>query len=139
MTNLFAVEVDFPTSHLIFPRLMIGLLVILGVAILITQRRPILGALGRRPFWPAGIDRLRFFGTLVLILAYFFALPAVGNIFPNTGLGFLFCSMPFVFALSLLFLHERTARAILGALISAVVAPLAVWFILSRIFGITLP
>lgn len=133
------VEVDFATSHLIFPTLIGIVLLLLGVAILITQRREVLasGAMWRETF--ARMDKPRFFGALILTVLYFSLMVPVGDIWPNTGMGFLLCSIPFVALTGLLFMHDRTLRGAIPVLIIALTGPLLVWWLFSDIFYLTLP
>lgn len=63
----------------------------------------------------------------------------VGAFFPNTRLGFLLASIPYMFALSWLFLHHRDRKHFLFTGINAVVAPVVAWYVLAKLFNITLP
>ena len=139
MDELLRVTVDFDRSHLIFPRLIGIILALLGLAIAITHRRAIMasGGMWARTF--ANMDRPRFFGTLALTVIYFLMMVPVGDLWPNTGLGFLICSIPFVAIISILYMHERTARNMIPALIVAVIAPTLVWWLFTYVFALTLP
>jgi len=139
MGDLTSVTIDFEQSHLIFPKLVAVILAVLAITILIRERQRIatVGA-----YWSsiiASMDKRRYFGTLALTLIYFFAMIPVGDIWPNTGRGFLFCSIPFVFLASLLFMHERTPRRIVPVAIVSVVAPVLVWWLFAHVFTLTLP
>ncbi|MBO0903007.1 tripartite tricarboxylate transporter TctB family protein [Jiella sonneratiae] len=139
MGDLTHVTVDFSRSHLIFPEVIGTILVILAVAILIRDRRRAMGS-GR--YWReifARMDKLRFFGTLLLTVVYFSAMEPVGYRFPNLGLGFLFCSIPYLFAVGFLYLHHRTFRAALPVAAMALVAPTLVWWLFGSVFLLTLP
>lgn len=133
------VKIDFATSHLIFPTLIGIVLLVLGVAILVTERRAVLasGAMWRETL--AKMDKPRFLGALVLTVLYFSLMVPVGDIWPNTGMGFLLCSIPFVALTGLLFMHERTLRGAVPVLIVSLVGPLLVWWLFSDIFLLTLP
>ena len=139
MGELTRIKVDFATSHLIFPALIGAILLILGVAILITQRREVLGAatMWRDTF--AQMDKPRFFGALVLTILYFSLMVPVGDFWPNTGMGFLLCSIPFVLLTGMLFMHERTLPRLIPVFIVALAGPLLVWWLFSDIFFLTLP
>lgn len=139
MGALTRVEVDFATSHLVFPTLIGIVLLTLGLAILVTQRRELLGAgsMWRNTF--ANMDKPRFFGTLILTIVYFSLMVPVGEIWPNTGMGFLLCSIPFVALSGLLFMHERTLLNMVPVFIVALAGPLLVWWLFSDIFFLTLP
>lgn len=139
MDNLTRVTIDFDTSHLIFP-IMIGVaLALLGLAILIRDRRAILSS---GQMWATtfrNMDKLRFLGALAITIVYFLLMVPVGNIWPNSGYGFLICSVPYVIALGLLFMHERTRGAMGAMLAVAIIAPPLVWWLFSEIFFLTLP
>lgn len=139
MGELTRVKIDFATSHLIFPTLVGAILALLGIAILITERRNILasGKMWRKTF--ATMDRLRFFGALGLTVLYFSLMVPVGDIWPNTGMGFLLCSAPFVFLAGVLFMHDRNPRQLVPIAIVAVVAPLLIWWLFNDVFFLTLP
>ena len=140
LSDLPRVTIDFDRSHLVFPTLVAVLLGLLLVAVLVTRRRDVAAMLGGGMRVGAGrIDWLRLLGTLGLTIAYFIAMDAIGVAFPNRGLGFLFASVPYVAALSLLYLHDRSARALMVVAANAIIAPLFVWLVLSRLFNISLP
>ncbi|WP_299656039.1 tripartite tricarboxylate transporter TctB family protein [uncultured Jannaschia sp.] len=139
MDNLTRVTIDFDTSHLIFPTIIAIVLGLLGLAILVRDRAAILGS-GR--MWATtfrAMDKTRFFGALALTIVYFLLMVPVGNIWPNAGYGFLICSVPYVVALGLLFMHARTPAAIGAMLAVAVIAPPLIWWLFSEIFFLTLP
>ena len=139
MGELTHIKIDFATSHLIFPTVIGCVLAVLGLAILVTQRRSIVnsGAMWRATL--AAMDKPRFLGTLGLTIAYFSLMVPVGDIWPNTGMGFLFCSIPFVLLTGLLFMHERTVRQILALAVVAVLMPTLVWWLFAEVFFLTLP
>ena len=139
MGDLTHVTVDFATSHLIFPTLVGIVLAILGLAILVTNRRQIAGS---GAYWRGvmgGMDKVRFFGTIAITVIYFLLMVPVGNLWPNTGLGFLICSIPYVFLTGALFLHHRAPRDLLPVAITAIVAPTLVWWLFTYLFFLTLP
>ena len=137
--SLLGVSINFDTSHTVFPTIIAVILGILFVAILVTRGKTMLAAVGNGPWWPVGIDHMRFFGTIAGTVVYFLAMPAVGDLFPNTGLGFYLCSIPYLFGMSVLYLHERGRRQLLIAGLNAIIAPSLVWYILSELFNISLP
>jgi hypothetical protein len=47
--------------------------------------------------------------------------------------------MAFIFALSLVYVHEVTRRVLLVITSNALIAPLAAWYVLGTLFNITLP
>ncbi|KJZ17558.1 tripartite tricarboxylate transporter TctB family protein [Loktanella sp. S4079] len=139
MNDLTKVSIDFERSHLVFPRLIAVVLAILLVAIIIRDRQRILNAL---PYWRGvfeAMDKPRFFGALGITLLYFSLMVPVGNIWPNTGRGFLICSIPFVMTVGLLFMHERPMRSVISLAIVSVVGPGFVWWLFTYPFFLTLP
>ncbi|MDN3520462.1 tripartite tricarboxylate transporter [Halomonas ramblicola] len=143
LSSLLSVSIDFETSHLFFPTIIHWVMAGLFVLILVTKVVPFLAAVKRgertMPILGEPMDGFRFFGTLVLIVAYFYLMAVVGNLFPYTGYGFLFVSMAFVLLMSLMYMHEWTKKAVTIVVINAVVAPSLAWFILAKLFNITLP
>lgn len=143
LSSLLSVSIDFETSHLFFPTIIHWIMAGLFALILITKVVPFLAAVKRGerslPILGESMDGFRFFGTLALIVAYFYLMAVVGDLFPYTGYGFLFVSMAFVLLMSLMYMHEWTKKAVTIAVINALVAPGLAWFILAKLFNITLP
>lgn len=142
-SSLFKVSVDFSRSHLLFPKIITAVLLLLLLAIFLVYGVPYLRDVRsgkRKLFVSAGqFDKLRFFGTIVLTIVYFLSMDYVGNFFPNMGFGFLFMSMLFIFLLSLLTVHGLNRRKFLALSLNALIAPAVAWFILARLFNISLP
>ena len=129
MNKLTAVTVDFDTSHLLFPKIIAVVLLMLGVMILIQERKRIAAS---GAYWQViftRMDKPRFFGTLVATIIYFSAMVPVGDLWPNTGLGFLICSIVYVFLVDCIFLHERNRRSVIPVAMTAIIAPALVWFL----------
>lgn len=139
MQDLTRVTVDFETSHLIFPTLVAIVLAILGVAIIVSNRREIATAGAHWRGVLSRMDKLRFFGTIALTVLYFSLMVPVGDFWPNTGLGFLICSIPYVFLTGILFMHERPLRAVVPVAVTAVIGPSFVWWLFTDLFFLTLP
>ncbi|MCH4563280.1 tripartite tricarboxylate transporter [Halomonas sp. EGI 63088] len=143
LSSLLNVSIDFETSHLFFPTIIHWIMAGLFALILVTKVAPFLVAVKRGertlPIVGEPMDAFRFFGTLALIVAYFYLMAVVGNMFPYTGYGFLFVSIAFVFLMSLMYMHEWTKKAVIIVAINAIVAPGLAWFILAKLFNITLP
>ncbi|MDO5377170.1 MAG: tripartite tricarboxylate transporter TctB family protein [Clostridia bacterium] len=139
------VSYTFSTMHWFFPKIIIGILVILGV-MLIIQRimkckktgTPFLNLKGYRFFQP-GYDKVKFWGSIVLFIAYVASLEAIG---------FLAASCIFITLYNLLF-----AEAIYGpekgfkvdwknvgvSALIGVVSSTFIWVLFYKIFNITLP
>ncbi|WP_280563446.1 tripartite tricarboxylate transporter TctB family protein [Chromohalobacter sp. 48-RD10] len=143
LTSLLNVSIDFETSHLFFPHIINWLMGGLFALVLVFKVMPFLAAVRRGeetlPILGESMDKFRFFGSIALIAAYFYLMAVVGNLFPYTGYGFLFVSMAFVFLMSMMYMHNKTKRKVITAVINAIVAPSLAWFILAKLFQITLP
>ena len=142
-SSLLKVHIDFKTSHTLFPTIVVWVLLFLLVLIFLVHGIPYLRDLrsGKRrlTLGLAHLDKLRFFGTLVLTVAYFLLMDYVGRFFPNTGLGFLFVSIPFIFVLSLLYAHRVDRRKLVAISLNALIAPGVAWYVLAKLFNISLP
>lgn len=139
MNGLTHVTIDFQSSHLLFPTLIGIVLAILGVAAIIKRRGELASAGARARAAFGEMDRPRLFGTLALTVVYFSLMTPVGDFWPNTGYGFLFCSIPFVFLSGLLFMHERPFRQVATMAAIAIAAPTLVWWLFAEVFFLTLP
>lgn len=139
----FSVAIDFERSHLFFPNIIHWVLVILALMIVLVHGREIVRHVQgwSESYREHGLDydRLRLFGTLGLVIAYFLLMEWVGQFFPNTGMGFLLVSMPFMALLSLLYVHDLNRGKLLAILACAIIAPLSAWYVLAQLFFITLP
>lgn len=82
---------------------------------------------------------IRLPGTLVLTVAYFLLMDYVGAFFPNMGFGFLFVSIPFIFCLSMLYVHDLDRKKLIAIVLNAIIAPSVAWLLLAKLFNITLP
>jgi hypothetical protein len=142
-SSIFQVSIDFATSHLFFPKLIIYFLLFLLALIVIFYGIPklkrIMSGAEKFSISTQHIDKIRLLGTLVLTVAYFMLMDYVGQFWPNTGLGFLFVSIPFIFLLSLLYCHEMTRRRLMLMVLNAALAPSIAWYVLAQLFNISLP
>lgn len=143
LTSLLEVSIDFDQSHLFFPKLVVTLLAGMLLLIAVIHRARLVEIVRTRgaglSFFEENADKFRLFSTLGLIVIYFVSMDYVGQLFPNTGLGFLFCSIAFVAALSLVYVHKVTRSVLLVIGCNALIAPLTVWYVLGSLFDITLP
>ncbi len=143
LSSLLEVSIDFDQSHLFFPTLVITLTALMAIWLLLANFKRVAARVksgdARLALLDQNADKLRFFGTLVLVVVYFWSMDVVGQLFPNTGMGFLLTSIPFMFLLSLLYVHGITRRVLLGIGLNSIIAPLAAWYLLGQLFAITLP
>lgn len=138
MENLFRINVVYSTQHWIVPTIVIGVLVILGAIILVTEGMGRIKA-GKGIFAKSGLffeenyDKIKFWGCLILTVLYFFCLDK---------LGFTACSILFVFLFNTLFAGKDrmgNPKYHLTSLLISVVATLMVSILFGTVFSITLP
>ncbi|WP_119306895.1 tripartite tricarboxylate transporter TctB family protein [Cohaesibacter haloalkalitolerans] len=141
--SLFKVSIDFSQSHLFFPNIIHWILLILAVLIALTSGPKLLRQMREKKKddkqTGAPTDWVRLLGTLVLTIIYFSLMETVGDLFPNTGFGFLFTSIPFMFLLSVLFVHQPGRREFVTITLSSIISPAVAWYVLAQMFNITLP
>ena len=143
LSSLLKVHINFPESHTFFPTIVSWVMGLLLVAIFLIYGVPYLRSVskGQRKisFSMKNIDTLRLLGTIVLTVVYFMSMDYVGRFFPNTGLGFLLMSVPFMFLLSMLYVHGLNRIKFLIISLNAIIAPSIAWLVLAKMFRITLP
>ena len=133
-----SVTIDYKTSHLFFPKIIITLMGLTFIAIVISHIRD----LPKKCSSLFSLDLTNkgsVFISLFLIILYFFSMNFVGMSFPNKGYGFLFCSIPFMFCLSLVYNYQIHKKAIIALTANALITPCLAWYILGQLFGISLP
>lgn len=142
-SSLLAIKVNFAESHMFFPTIIVWTLGFLLILIIIFNGIPYLRSLlsGERTINLSleNVDMLRLPGTLVLTVAYFLLMDYVGSFFPNMGYGFWFVSIPFIFFISILYVHDINRKKLVAITLNAILAPSIAWFLLAKMFSITLP
>lgn len=143
LADLLKVHVEFSQSHLLFPTLVEWLMAALLLAIAVVHGPELVAHWRSTPLgtrlaaWQ--VDKRRFFGSIVLSGIYFAAMEPVGRVYPNSGVGFLLCSIVYGFALSWLFGRDFTRRKWTLMGLSSVITPTLVWAVFATVFKITLP
>lgn len=125
----------YSTSHMFFPKIIITLLIILGAVIVIPKAAAVLRAAKdgnaiKFHFFVENFDKLKLFGTVILMILYVLALDLVG---------FLPASVLFVFLFNVLFCGTLEKKSLGISALIAVVFPVAVWLIFGKLFNVTLP
>lgn len=137
-SDLFKINIDFEKSHLVFPRIILTILLIL-VAIQIIKNISAGKNFNSFKFFPKGVDKFKLFGSIFLIIFYFKGMEIVGGFYPNMGYGFLFCSIIFMFLISFLFTGKTSKRKVVAITINSIVTPSTAWVLFGYLFNITLP
>ncbi len=150
MSDLFTLKYKYSTSHLVVPQIIGGILILLAVILMI--QRAIRCKKESKPFvdfksfrlFEKGYSKVKFWGSLVILAAYFFLL---------NKLHFLGASLIFIFLLNILYDDSVNIQALLGKaqgpvirwkslMTSAVITTVftfGIWYLFGTIFNITLP
>lgn len=138
MGELFRIDVVYSTQHWIFPTIIIVILAVLGLVILVTEGlgrvkagKGFLTKPGR--FFVENYDKVKLWGCVVLMAAYFFLLDKIG---------FTVCSILFVFLFNTLFAGPARMKNVkyhLVSLLISVVSVLLISILFGTVFDITLP
>ena len=132
------INVVYSTQHWIFPIITIGVLIILGILLIAVEGAARVKA-GKgffaKPgaFFEKNYDKVKFWGSIVLMFAYFFMLDKIG---------FTVCSIIFLFPFNTLFANKEqmgTPKYHVVSVIISVVACLVISILFGTIFAITLP
>ena len=118
-----------------FPKLVIGVLIILGSCIIITEiakkirnKEPIIPKC--KIFFVADYDKLKLFGSLILFVLYVAMLDRIG---------FIPASLIFIFMYNILFCGILQWKSLLISAVITVVFVVGIWFIFGVMFNISLP
>ncbi len=136
--ELLKVKIDFESSHLVFP---IIILIILLVLILIQAAKnpPSWKKLKKINFFPKNTNKAKLFGSIFLIIIYFKGMEVVGSFYPNMGYGFLICSIFFILLISLLFVGKSYKKKAIAIILNSILTPTLAWLLFGYFFNITLP
>lgn len=136
MSDLFKIKIVYSQSHLVMPRIVVGILVILGIIILIQEtmkakreNRPLINLKDKR-FFVENYDKLKLFGSMILLFAY---IPAM------QFLGFIIASIIIISLFNILFSPKKDKKSIIFCIVISVIETLILWFVFGYIFEITLP
>ncbi len=150
MSELFKLNYKYSTSHLVVPRIVGGILVLLAVILLIQRAmrckkegKPFVDFKGWRLF-DKGYSKVKLWGSLLILAAYFFLLDKIH---------FLPASLIFIFLLNVLYDDSISIPALLGkaegpvirwrplvsSAVITVVFSVGVWYLFGSVFNITLP
>ncbi len=134
------VSINFEQSHWFFPKIIISCMLIMGVIILIKERKTIICSIKGFSFNSLlNKDNYRSYVFLIIMAVYILAMEALGDVFPNTGYAFLISTIPLMFVIPLLIEKEINKKKIIYITINSVVSPIVAWAVLGQLFNITLP
>jgi hypothetical protein len=136
MADLFKIKIIHSQSHLVFPKIVIGVLLILLVVMIIQaivkarkENKPLLN-LKNKKFFVENYDKIKLFGSLALFVLYVLSLEL---------LGFLIASIVFITLFNILFAATKSKKSLINSVIISVIASFTLWFLFGYVFNITLP
>ncbi|WP_069998646.1 tripartite tricarboxylate transporter TctB family protein [Cellulosilyticum sp. I15G10I2] len=135
MADLFKLKIVYSTSHLIGPKI-VGMILIILALIMVAQEIIKRRKEGRsfsfkgKKFFEENYDKLKFWGTLILFVLYILALELVG---------FLIASLIFIFLFNILFAGIKNIKSIAVSAAISIISSVSIWYIFGFLFNITLP
>ncbi|SDI39023.1 tripartite tricarboxylate transporter TctB family protein [Alteribacillus bidgolensis] len=134
MSDLLTIELSYNNYHLLFPRIIISILIILGIVLLITNiiKRVKNGNLTSFSFtfFVDNYDKVKLFGTAVLLIVYAGTLEIIG---------FIPASVLFMFLVTLLYIGNIRKKSIMISVSNSLATTIIVWYVFGQLFDITLP
>lgn len=134
MKEFLTIDIKYDEYHIIFPRIIIGILVVLVVLMLLKYliKKWKEGNLTKFKFkfFEENYDKWKFFGTIGLLVVYVTVLEIVG---------FIASSIIFMFLLTILLRGNFQRNTLVISLINSVTTSVLVWFFFGYLFDITLP
>lgn len=135
MADLFKINVIYSTSHLVVPKIVISILIILGLIILMQEsmkkkKEGTSFSFKGKKFFEENYDKIKLWGSLVLFILYIALLDL---------LGFLVSGLIFVFLFNVLFAGTRNIKSIMTSGIISIVSSVSIWYVFGTLFNITLP
>lgn len=134
MKDFLTLEITFSESHTVFPKIILTLLIILLALITLNKIRERVkerkGMKFNFKFFTDNYDKLKLYGTLILLAAYGILLEP---------LGFLLSSILFIFLIMLLYIGNLKRKSILISLSNSLATSFIIWILFGQIFNITLP
>jgi len=135
MDSIFTLKVQYSTSHYFFPKIVIGILIILAVIIAI--KKIVIRVCTKQPLftkeWRFFVPDADFFmlgGSLGIFILYIWLMGIIG---------FLASSLICVFLFNALFCRALKPKSLLVSVASTVIVSLVVWFLFAVVFNISLP
>ncbi|OGO79255.1 MAG: hypothetical protein A2Y23_01375 [Clostridiales bacterium GWB2_37_7] len=136
MSDLFKINITYSQSHLIMPRIILGVLMILAVVIFIQEylkarkaKKPFMNIKQWR-FFAKDYDKVKLFGSIGLLFAYIVLLNLIGFIAGSIIIASLF---------NILYAEKKDKKSIAICIGISIIETMVLWFIFGYIFEITLP
>jgi hypothetical protein len=136
MTDFFKVKIIHSQSHLIFPKIVIGILAILLIILIVQafikakKENRSLFNIKNKKFFVENYDKLKFWGSIILFILYILSLEL---------LGFLVASIVFITLFNVLYAGTKNKKSLFISLLVSVIASFVLWFLFGYVFNVTLP
>ena len=135
MDSLFTVNIQYSSSHLFFPKIVIGILIVLAVSIV--AKNAVIRLRNKQALfnkdWRFFVPNADFFmlgGSFALFILYAWLMGVIG---------FLASSLVCVFLYNILFCRTLRLKPLLVSLVITVVSCFVVWYLFAVVFNISLP
>ncbi len=135
MSEFFKIKIIYSTSHLLFPKIVITILIILFVIMMIQRfldtkkdNKPFINKDFK--FFKEDCDKVKLAGSAILLVTYCFAMSLMG---------FIAGSIIFISLFHILFAEKRTLKRILLSIGISTGETLLVWYIFANLLYVTLP
>jgi hypothetical protein len=131
MSDFFTIEMTYSEYHLLFPRITISLLIIIGALLLITNLiKKVKAGDGRFRFFSKNYDKRKLYGTVILLVLYGVTLDI---------LGFILSTVIFVILSTLLYIGNLQKKSLIISITSSIATTFVFWYVFGQLFDITLP
>lgn len=142
MKDFFRIDMNYSEYHTVFPRLIIYFLILLGILLIIKQViqkiKTKKHVQQNKSNVPEGAESSRkkkfnimmFSGSIVLLVAYGFALEKFGFIYPT---------VLFLILSTLLYKASSNKKSVFISVVNAILTTVLIYFIFGTLFDITLP
>ena len=135
MDSFLRLKIQYSTSHLFFPKIVVGFLVFLAACIAV--RKVVLSIRTGQPlfnrefkFFIPGADFFMLTGSLVLFILYAWLMKIIG---------FLASSLIFIFLFNVLFCRTLKIKSLIVSLVCTTITCFATWYLFAVVFNISLP
>ncbi|MFC3040763.1 tripartite tricarboxylate transporter TctB family protein [Virgibacillus xinjiangensis] len=134
MKDFFTLDMSYSTYHLVFPRIIWSILILIGAVLLLSNliKRTKEGRLTNFHFrfFTENYDKVKFYGTIVLLVVYAAILERIG---------FVPASIIFMLLITLLYIGNIRRKSIIISITNSLATTIVVWYVFGQLFDITLP
>ncbi|UJL45716.1 tripartite tricarboxylate transporter TctB family protein [Virgibacillus sp. NKC19-16] len=133
MTDFFTIELSYSNYHLIFPKIIASILIMIGIVLLVTSLIKKWKAKKLRfqfKFFSENYDKVKIYGTIILLIVYVLTLEIIG---------FVPASIIFMVLVTLLYIGNIKKKSITVSITNSLATTIVIWYVFGQLFDITLP